>query len=260
MTSLTNVVQTGFKGFLSLPTIDVHMQKNQMRSVGHTSQLQISCCIQKCLNLYACFVSCVEGTCDRYGDQVSLSEIIPFTRASTGNFMSRLVFTRSPQPYFPFPIRVTIAGDGLGDVFKNILPIRVQDKHEIFIQQLCFGFAPFIDYQSHWSCSEGFSHSSSFFFLSNFSVMIVPHTCGLYVGIICANPQVFALLTNVYLSFLFVCYFSVLTETYVDCPDGSQCLDYETCCMMDTGHYGCCPLPKAVCCSDEEHCCPEGYR
>lgn len=50
------------------------------------------------------------------------------------------------------------------------------------------------------------------------------------------------------------------TETYVDCLDGSQCLDYETCCMMDTGHYGCCPLPKAVCCSDEEHCCPEGYR
>ncbi|KAM7436775.1 hypothetical protein ABFA07_013503 [Porites harrisoni] len=50
------------------------------------------------------------------------------------------------------------------------------------------------------------------------------------------------------------------TETYLECPDGSQCLDYETCCMMDTGHYGCCPLPKAVCCSDEEHCCPEGYR
>ena len=85
-------------------------------------------------------------------------------------------------------------------------------------------------------------------------------TLVVYVGIFCANPQVFALLTNVYLSFLFVCYFSVITETYVDCPDGSQCLDYETCCMMDTGHYGCCPLPKAVCCSDEEHCCPEGYR
>ena len=85
-------------------------------------------------------------------------------------------------------------------------------------------------------------------------------TLVVYVGIICANPQVFALLTNVYLSFLFVCYFSVLTETYVDCLDGSQCRDYETCCMMDTGHYGCCPLPKAVCCSDEEHCCPEGYR
>ena len=46
---------------------------------------------------------------------------------------SSLVFTQSPQPYFPFPIRVTIAGDGLGDAFKNILPIRVQDKHEIFI-------------------------------------------------------------------------------------------------------------------------------
>ena len=168
MTSLTNVVQTAFKGFLQLPTIDVPMQKNQMRSVGHTSQLQVSCYIQKCLNLYACFVSCVEGTCDRYGDQVSLSEIIPFTRASTGNFMSRLVFTRSPQPYFPFPIRVTRAGDGLGDVFKNILPIRVQDKHEIFIQQLCFGFAPLIDYQSHWSCSEGFCHSSFFFLLEQF--------------------------------------------------------------------------------------------
>lgn len=125
-------------------------------------------------------------------------------------------------------------------------------------------FSSYVSALRLWSITSHIGHvlkasvtAVFFFFLSNFSVMI---TLVVYVGIICANPQVFALLTNVYLSFLFVCYFSVLTETYLNCLDGSQCLDYETCCMMDTGHYGCCPLPKAVCCSDEEHCCPEGYR
>jgi hypothetical protein len=29
--------------------------------------------------------------------------------------------------------------------------------------------------------------------------------------------------------------------------------------MTDTGEYGCCPLPKAVCCTDHEQCCPNGY-
>jgi hypothetical protein len=29
--------------------------------------------------------------------------------------------------------------------------------------------------------------------------------------------------------------------------------------MTDTGEYGCCPLPKAVCCTDHEHCCPNGF-
>ena len=44
------------------------------------------------------------------------------------------------------------------------------------------------------------------------------------------------------------------------CPDGSQCLDYETCCPVSGGGYGCCPMPQAVCCSDLKHCCPSGYR
>ena len=44
------------------------------------------------------------------------------------------------------------------------------------------------------------------------------------------------------------------------CPDGqSQCPDGNTCCKLSSGEYGCCPLPKAVCCSDGVHCCPNGY-
>ena len=47
----------------------------------------------------------------------------------------------------------------------------------------------------------------------------------------------------------------------VVCPDGSsQCLTNQTCCKVSSGGYGCCPLPKAVCCSDMLHCCPEGYK
>ncbi|XP_041087697.1 multiple epidermal growth factor-like domains protein 6 isoform X6 [Polyodon spathula] len=43
----------------------------------------------------------------------------------------------------------------------------------------------------------------------------------------------------------------------VVCPDGkSQCQDGATCCLMQSGKYGCCPLPNAVCCTDHEHCCP----
>jgi len=55
---------------------------------------------------------------------------------------------------------------------------------------------------------------------------------------------------------------SVLELSDVICPDGSECKDGQTCCEMDqlTGSYGCCPLPNAVCCSDEQHCCPNGYR
>ena len=46
----------------------------------------------------------------------------------------------------------------------------------------------------------------------------------------------------------------------VICPDGkSMCFDTETCCVMMSGSYGCCPLPSAVCCSDKVHCCPSGY-
>ena len=46
----------------------------------------------------------------------------------------------------------------------------------------------------------------------------------------------------------------------VVCPDGeSQCPAGNTCCKLSSGGYGCCPLPDAVCCSDEIHCCPSGY-
>ena len=46
----------------------------------------------------------------------------------------------------------------------------------------------------------------------------------------------------------------------VVCPDGqSQCPSGSTCCELSSGGYGCCPLPKAVCCSDGVHCCPNGY-
>ena len=46
----------------------------------------------------------------------------------------------------------------------------------------------------------------------------------------------------------------------VGCPGGgAQCSDGETCCVLSSGLYGCCPLTNAVCCSDREHCCPNGY-
>ena len=46
----------------------------------------------------------------------------------------------------------------------------------------------------------------------------------------------------------------------VICPDGqSECPDGNTCCKLSSGQWGCCPLPKAVCCSDHLHCCPNGY-
>ncbi|XP_071945822.1 uncharacterized protein [Antedon mediterranea] len=51
-----------------------------------------------------------------------------------------------------------------------------------------------------------------------------------------------------------------LSVESVVCPDGqSQCPDGNTCCKLSSGQYGCCPLPKAVCCSDGLHCCPSGY-
>ena len=44
------------------------------------------------------------------------------------------------------------------------------------------------------------------------------------------------------------------------CPGGqAECPNGNTCCRLPSGHYGCCPLPKAVCCSDGIHCCPNGY-
>ncbi|XP_064648011.1 progranulin-like isoform X2 [Lineus longissimus] len=49
-------------------------------------------------------------------------------------------------------------------------------------------------------------------------------------------------------------------EGNVMCPDGiSYCLSGQTCCKTAMGRWACCPLPKAVCCSDHIHCCPNGY-
>ena len=44
----------------------------------------------------------------------------------------------------------------------------------------------------------------------------------------------------------------------VECDDGSECPTGTTCCKLASGQWGCCPYPSAVCCSDGEHCCPEG--
>ncbi|XP_044037305.1 granulin a isoform X4 [Siniperca chuatsi] len=47
--------------------------------------------------------------------------------------------------------------------------------------------------------------------------------------------------------------------TTVLCSDGvSECPDETTCCETPEGKWGCCPMPKAVCCEDKTHCCPEG--
>ncbi|KAI3359510.1 hypothetical protein L3Q82_013913 [Scortum barcoo] len=45
----------------------------------------------------------------------------------------------------------------------------------------------------------------------------------------------------------------------VQCDEHNQCPEQTTCCQLATGEWGCCPMPNAVCCSDEKHCCPQGY-
>ncbi|XP_075942669.1 granulin a [Anarhichas minor] len=45
----------------------------------------------------------------------------------------------------------------------------------------------------------------------------------------------------------------------VQCDGQIQCPGQTTCCRLLSGEWGCCPLPNAVCCSDKEHCCPQGY-
>ncbi|KAK8767381.1 hypothetical protein V5799_005837, partial [Amblyomma americanum] len=47
---------------------------------------------------------------------------------------------------------------------------------------------------------------------------------------------------------------------FVPCPDGSYCNDGQTCCLLSSGGYGCCPYAHAKCCSDHASCCPEGYQ
>ncbi|KAM8844812.1 granulin a [Spinachia spinachia] len=43
------------------------------------------------------------------------------------------------------------------------------------------------------------------------------------------------------------------------CDEQSSCPDGETCCRTSLTTWGCCPAPNAVCCSDMQHCCPEGH-
>ena len=43
------------------------------------------------------------------------------------------------------------------------------------------------------------------------------------------------------------------------CPDGSFCPGAETCCILASGKYGCCPISNATCCPDKLHCCPGVY-
>uniref|UniRef100_A0A8C1MS83 Granulin a n=1 Tax=Cyprinus carpio TaxID=7962 RepID=A0A8C1MS83_CYPCA len=46
----------------------------------------------------------------------------------------------------------------------------------------------------------------------------------------------------------------------VECDEQSSCSADSTCCYLSTGEWGCCPHPEAVCCPDQQHCCPKGYR
>nr|DBA22225.1 TPA: hypothetical protein GDO54_013272 [Pyxicephalus adspersus] len=48
-------------------------------------------------------------------------------------------------------------------------------------------------------------------------------------------------------------------STNVPCDLTSYCPDKTTCCRLPSGDWGCCPIEKAVCCSDHLHCCPSGY-
>jgi hypothetical protein len=53
--------------------------------------------------------------------------------------------------------------------------------------------------------------------------------------------------------------FSLNLSIQTDCPDGSTCPGYFTCCPNHKG-FNCCPLKGAVCCEDGNHCCPGGYK
>ncbi|KAM9838109.1 granulin b isoform 2-T3 [Aulostomus maculatus] len=79
------------------------------------------------------------------------------------------------------------------------------------------------------------------------------HTCEPHRSSCSRGPQVIPWFTKV----------SARTEaatvTDVKCDDKSSCASGTTCCKLQTGEWGCCPLVKAVCCADQEHCCPQGY-
>ncbi|XP_054449184.1 progranulin [Pteronotus mesoamericanus] len=49
------------------------------------------------------------------------------------------------------------------------------------------------------------------------------------------------------------------TESDIPCDNTTSCPSSYTCCRLQSGEWGCCPAPEAVCCSDHQHCCPQGY-
>ncbi|KAA0704514.1 Granulins Proepithelin [Triplophysa tibetana] len=51
----------------------------------------------------------------------------------------------------------------------------------------------------------------------------------------------------------------LLGDRDVKCDSATSCASGSTCCKLPTGEWACCPLIKAVCCEDHEHCCPQGY-
>lgn len=48
-------------------------------------------------------------------------------------------------------------------------------------------------------------------------------------------------------------------ETDVPCDNVTRCPPNNTCCRLESGEWGCCPVPEGVCCPDHQHCCPQGY-
>ncbi|KAK2820094.1 hypothetical protein Q5P01_023053 [Channa striata] len=79
------------------------------------------------------------------------------------------------------------------------------------------------------------------------------HTCEPHRSTCSKGPHVIPWFTKV----------SALMEpsavTDVKCDDKSSCASGTTCCKLPKGDWGCCPLVKAVCCADHEHCCPHDY-
>ncbi|KAI6182642.1 Granulin [Aphelenchoides bicaudatus] len=63
-------------------------------------------------------------------------------------------------------------------------------------------------------------------------------------------------------SLLLLVFFANQAFGQIQCGDNSTyCPTGSTCCPLDANtHYGCCPIPDAVCCEDKLHCCPSGMQ
>lgn len=79
------------------------------------------------------------------------------------------------------------------------------------------------------------------------------HTCDPHRSSCLKGPRIIPWFTKL----------SALSEsgavTDVKCDNKSSCASGMTCCKLSQGDWGCCPLVKAICCADHEHCCPQGY-